>query len=205
MTTLLLVRHGATQMEGPRRFIGQVDPPLGEHGRQQADQTGQMLAGLNLVGIFSSDLVRAWQTAEYISRFHALAVTPLPELREIALGAWDGLSMRQVKTEQQRAWQDRGKNFAGFRPPGGESFGDLQRRVVPALTGLAARVTGKLLLVTHAGVIRVFLCHVLGRPLQALFDYKLDYGALTRIDLSDGHWRLKGLNLSPESFCTRMG
>ncbi len=200
MTSLFLIRHGATVAKTTRQFTGQIDPPLGTTGWRQASRVGCCLAGITLTGIFCSDLKRTRQTAGRICHFHSLAARPLSALREISLGAWEGLPMEQVRTSDPAAWEARGKDFAGFRPPGGESFGDLQRRVVPVLESMAATTTGTLVLVTHAGVIRVFLCHVLSSPLADLFGFKLDYCSLTRIDYLCGRWHLRALNLSPEAF-----
>ncbi len=119
-----------------------------------------------------------------------------PDWREIALGAFEGLSPAQARDRFPEEFRRRGEDFAGFRPPGGESFADLAARVAPAFGRLAAGAAGPLLLVGHAGVHRVLLCGLLGLPLKNLFRLPQDHAGLTRlVPDGAGGWRLAWLNL----------
>jgi probable phosphoglycerate mutase len=107
------------------------------------------------------------------------------------------MAMSQIRKQFPDLWQARGQDMAHFRPPGAESFFDLQQRAVPFICQLAARSTGNVLIVTHAGVIRVLLCRVLQIPLSHLFRIHLDYGGLTRIKDINGNPRVTAVNISP--------
>jgi probable phosphoglycerate mutase len=191
-----LLRHGEPDLTGERRFVGQVDPPLNERGLEQAHLWRRELASEEFDRICCSDLIRSHQTAEIISGDQSKRLTVVPQLREINLGAWDGLFMSEVQDRFPLEWKRRGENLTGFRPPGGESFADLQGRVVPQFDDLVANTSGKMLVVGHAGVNRVWLCHILGIPLNNLFRLAQEYGRLSIVDYSRESLRLMALNLT---------
>ena len=192
-----MLRHGETDLKGERRFVGQVDPPLNEKGLEQAHLWRRELHIEQFDRMYCSDLIRSYQTAEIIAGDQPERMTVVPELREINLGAWDGLLMSEVQERFALEWKWRGEDLAGYRPSGGESFGDLQGRVVPVFDELVADTSGNLLVVGHAGVNRVWLCHILGIPLNNLFRLAQDYGRLSIVDCSGEPLRLITLNSGP--------
>jgi broad specificity phosphatase PhoE len=193
---IFLLRHGATRADGHRRFIGQTDLPLSPLGRRQALAWRRWFAGRWLARVYTSDLRRAWDTARIVAGRGPFPEA-LPALREIHLGEWEGQAMEAVRHRFPMEFQRRGADLAGFRPPGGESFGDLQARVWPAFQRLSAQNPGDLLIVAHAGVIRVLVCRLLGMPLEHLFRLQQDTGALTILQRRKGGFRLQALNRPP--------
>jgi probable phosphoglycerate mutase len=112
--------------------VGQLDLPLSREGRHQARQWARYFSGMALDEIYSSDLGRSVQTARVIAAGQGREVQVLPALREIDLGAWDGLGFDELRAKAPAAFRRRGGDIAGFRPPGGESFRDVWQRVRPA-------------------------------------------------------------------------
>ena len=199
---LYLIRHGAIDTTQEKRFVGQIDPPLNPDGRKQSEQQGRQLRDISFPQVWCSDLKRAYETAEIVCRDRNLEMQPAPELREINLGQWDGVAMSQIREQFPDLWQARGKDIGHFRPPGAESFADLQQRVVPFIRHIAAQSAGNTLIVTHAGVIRVLLCQVLEMPLSHLFRIHLDYGGITLIKDINGMSQVMAVNLSPALLTT---
>jgi alpha-ribazole phosphatase len=195
---ILLLRHGDIETgNAEKRFIGQTDLPLNDMGRHQARYWRDCLSDLPLEYILSSDLRRCMETAGIIAARRGLTVTPHTGLREIQLGNWDGMTFQQVRQRWPDAFQRRGMDLARFRPPEGESFLDLQQRVVPVFEQASGQ-TGKLVLVVaHAGVNRMILCHLLGMPVENLFRITQGYGAMNLIDRQAGRFRISALNLLP--------
>ena len=195
---LYLLRHGDIATSKEKRFIGWTDIPLSQRGREQALAWRQAFGGLKFSGIWSSPLQRACETAALIAcscqHLFENAVQTAKELREIHLGTWDGVAMSHIQTQHPDLWRERGENIATFRPPEGESFADLQQRTVRFITRLAAENTGDLLIVTHAGVIRVVLCHALNAPLPHLFRIHIDYGGLTLIRTDNDTFHVHAVN-----------
>jgi len=194
---VFLLRHGLTD-GGDRRFVGQSDSPLTGYGRRQIEAWRRWMGPVSLTTIASSDLGRARETAAILATGRSVTPRVLTELREIHLGAWEGKSFDEIRTQQPEAFAQRGADLAGFRPPGGESFSDLQRRVMPAFRRLAAENRERLVIVGHAGVNRVILCHLLGLPLQHLFRLGQAAGALNILLPRPDGWRIEAVNLRPE-------
>lgn len=193
---IYLLRHGEIAGSEPRRFVGQQDKPLTPRGRAQARWWRDRLAPLEFKAIYSSDLSRCRQTAEVVAG--DAAVELVPALREISLGAWEGLSVAEVNQRFPGEYQRRGADVARHCPQGGESFTDLAGRVLPAFERLAAGPEGDLLVVAHTGVNRVIVCRALGLDLGHLFRLELDYGSLCLLARRDRQWVLHGLNLRPQ-------
>lgn len=200
MPRFYLLRHGEIDWPETDCFIGQVDPPLSAIGRRQAHAWNKQLGDTPLDGIWSSDLQRATETTATVFAGRAAEVRISSDLREIKLGAWDGMPRRWVKTEQPDLWRARGRNLAGFRPPQGESFLDLQERTVRRVEQIAADAGGAVCMVTHAGVIRVLICRWLQMPLANLFRIRLNYGSLSIVDYTPERIEVCALNLMPPGF-----
>lgn len=194
--TIYLLRHGAIQSpeSGKRHYIGQKDLPLNDMGLAQARSWADYFAGEALDEICCSDLTRCLETAQLIGVRCSLVPRAMPALREIHLGAWEGERFDTIKALYPLSFEQRGDVIADHRPPGGESFRDLQHRVWPVFETLARRHQRKTLIVTHAGVIRVLLCRLLGMPLENLFAIGQAYGALNIIDILPRGYCLQVLN-----------
>jgi alpha-ribazole phosphatase len=195
MTLLYLLRHGAIDRAEADCFLGQTDAPLSAEGRLQAYALRNELHNLEFSAVWSSDLTRAAETAGIIFAGRATGVQTCKKLREIKLGEWDGLTRDRVRESHPGLWRARGDDLADFRPPGGESFRDLQERVVPQIAMIAKETPGTACIVTHAGVIRVLICHVLQIPLSNLFRIRLEYGSVSIVSCSPGRVEVCALNL----------
>ena len=193
---LHLLRHGETVPEEPWRFLGQREVPLSDTGRVQARWWRTVLADVPFQVVACSDLARCRETAEILLEGRNLPLQVLPGLREINLGAWDGLSKAEVQARFPGQFQARGADMAGFRPAGGESFQDLQERAWAALEPLLAG-PGPVLVVGHAGVNRALLCKALGLPLQNLFRLGQDPGCRNILEWGPQGARLVLLNERP--------
>ena len=195
---VLLLRHGDPLSESDeRRFTGQTDPPLSHVGRRQAKCWQERLSGVPIARIISSDLSRCMETARILCADRPIIVEPLARLREINLGGWDGMTFRRVRKRWPDAFRQRGLEMARFRPPGGESFLDLQQRVVPVFEEAVDQAGGNLMIVAHAGVNRMILCHLLGIPPENLFRIDQDYGAMNLIGRHANGYRVQAINLRP--------
>lgn len=193
---IYLLRHGDSSQDKIKRYIGQADLPLNAVGRAQASRWQRELAHVSLERIFCSDLSRSLETARIITKGRNEPVRPLHKLREINLGAWDGLSFADVQRLYPSEYERRGADMVTYRPPGGECFADLAARVVPLFVEIAHGLSGNLLIVGHAGVNMVIICHILGMPLENLFRIRQDYGCMSIIDFDGNSMRLRKMNLS---------
>lgn len=194
---LYLMCHGDSRRDDVKRYIGQTHLPLNEKGIEQAKYWQQKLSSICFCRIYCSDLVRSLETARIIAQDRQISICALPELREIHLGSWDGVSVMEVRQRFPEEYERRGENLSDYRPPTGESFSDLRRRIVPVFERIAGGMEGNILIVGHAGVNRTILCHVLGMPLANLFRIEQPYGSMSIIACKGNSFRLRCMNLLP--------
>ncbi len=184
---LFLLRHGQIRGHETKRFIGQTDVPLDSIGRNQALSWHKDFSSLNFNRVYSSSLERCKKTAQLICPHHDIHIDH--RLNEINMGDWDGKSFMKIKKIRPEAFKKRGDNIYRFKPAKGESFQDLSSRVLPFFNKLESsrmKVKNKshlTLVVTHAGVIRVFLSHLLHLKPEELFTIKMNYGQLFVVTL----------------------
>ena len=172
-TTIFLIRHGETDANRNQVYQGQAGDGLNALGREQALRLAARLAdvGVRFDALYSSDLARAFETAEIVG--DCLRVTPIPEpgLREVYLGAWQGLSYTDVEAQfpdEVAAWR-RGEDI---RRGGGESYADLQARMLATLDRLALGHAGGVVgAVSHGAAIKLFIAAVLSIPMTHLRHY----------------------------------
>ncbi len=194
---IYLLRHGEIENPGGKRcYIGRQDLKLNEKGRSQACSWAEQFADVELESIYCSPLRRCLETAEIIGTRCGLTPEPVRAMQEINLGTWEGQRMETIRTRHPKDFSRRGEELADFRIPGGESFSDLQQRSWSAFEELASRHRRPVLMVTHAGVIRVVLCRLLGIPLQHLFRIGQTYAGLTLVHRGPAGYRLQSLNLT---------
>jgi probable phosphoglycerate mutase len=154
-TTLLLVRHGQSTWNAAGRWQGHADPPLSALGQEQARQAGARLASDGRVdAVVTSDLQRAHRTATLVAGVLGLDPVVDERVRERDAGEWAGLTRDEI----ERDWP--GYLAEHRRPPRFEDDATLLARVLPALADLGARhAGGRVLVVTHGGVVRTVERH----------------------------------------------
>ena len=191
-TRIIAVRHGETAWNVDTRLQGHLDIELNDKGLWQAQRVAQALAQEQIGAVYSSDLARAWQTAQAIAEHHGLTVQPEPRLRERAFGDFEGrtfLDIERELPEQAERWRKRDPEFAP--PGGGESLLQFRARVTAAVAHLAARHPGELLvLVAHGGVMDLLYRAATGQELQAPRTWLLGNAHINRM-----LWTGQGLTL----------
>jgi len=193
--TIYLVRHGKIQLEdGQRRYIGQLDLLLSDEGLRQAHLLQKRLEPADIAAVYCSDLSRSRQTAEIIAAHRDVPVKARQDLREIALGEWEGSTFADIARRFPDKFRARGADIAYYRVPGGESFADCGKRVIAAFHDLLVSSPGNILIVGHAGVNRLLLCHVLGMPLANLFRIVQEYGCLNIIHCAGFGYQVRAVN-----------
>jgi broad specificity phosphatase PhoE len=166
VTTILLARHGESDWNAARRWQGHADRPLTERGRAQALALAERLRSVPLEAVYASDLRRARQTAEAVAERQGLEVTVLPELREVDVGTWSGLTRTEAEArfpDGFRRWLDGGPGWED-----GETYEDMSKRVERAVQRIAAeRPDERVLAVAHGGPIRAVHALALGLDVHA--------------------------------------
>lgn len=161
MTTILLARHGESDWNLAGRWQGHADRPLTDRGRAQARALSERLAGIELDGVYSSDLARARETAAIVAAPRGLPVRELATLREVDVGGWSGLTRAEAEERFPEAY---GRWIAGGEGwDDGESYDQLTDRVVGAVRAIADQhPRDRVLVVAHGGSIRAIHAAALG-------------------------------------------
>ena len=181
--TIFLIRHAEpVRIDQQKRYVGQQDMDVSPFGRHQAEELSNIFRHCPVQSVFTSDLLRAVSTATCIARGHCSHPEIIKEFREINLGSWDGKTFQEVQNKFKEEYTQRGLDIVNYRTPGGESFADLQARVIPAFTRVADKMLGSIVIVAHAGVNRVILCHLMQKSLEELLSIPQDYAAVNIIE-----------------------
>ena len=192
---LIFIRHGSSTWNEERRIQGQLDPPLSARGEDQAARLAERLKDKKPAGFYSSDLSRAAATAGAIAARIGREPMLMPELREIALGEWEGLDREQIRAAYPQQWEQWTSSPTWDLVPGSEGTSAFEARVGAALDDLLGRHrTGEVLIVTHGGVIQVALLRILGRGSNGLFPFTIENTSLTVLEGRPGRWVVARVN-----------
>jgi len=180
VTTIDLLRHG--EPVGGKKYRGQIDDPLSEAGWQQMRQA--VADHCPWDRIISSSLSRCHDFARELAECHALPLHSETRLMEIGFGEWEGRTASELMTEDPellfRFWSDPLNNT----PPGAESLQEFESRVAAAWNDMLQQYPGEhLLVIGHAGMIRMLVRQVLGVPLENVFRLRVDLAGITRIEV----------------------
>ena len=195
-TRIYLVRHGEVEGAGVPRYNGHADVGLTPRGVNQYHELKGRFTEARITACYASDLTRCAVGARILGDH--LGVEPVlePNLRELNIGIWEGITWAELQARYPEEWQARLADIVGYRVPGGENLLDLEARVMPVIDRIVARHRGEeVLVVAHGGANRVILLNAIGAPLASLFNIEQHYGSLNIIDYyADGKAVVKLLN-----------
>jgi alpha-ribazole phosphatase len=193
---LYLIRHGEIDPAATGKLIGHTDVALSERGVEKARRLAEKLANVRLDAIYSSDLRRAYQTAEIIAERNQVRAQPSAAWREINMGMWEGRTLAALNDEAPEQVSALLCDPASFEYPGGESFAAFTKRIQVALDQLLqTNPGGEIALVVHGGVCRAIIGGVLEIPMRNWLRLAQDYGCLNVITWHDLQPMLVSLNL----------
>jgi probable phosphoglycerate mutase len=190
-TRIIAIRHGETTWNVDARIQGQIDIELNMTGRWQAQRAAQALANEEIAAIYSSHLLRAWETAGAIAKATGQRAQAVEALRERGFGVFEGKTFAQIEAnwpDQALCWRKRDPLWS---PAGGESLQDLRQRIVAAASELGQRHLGEqIVLVAHGGVLDVLYRVATGQDLQTPRTWNLGNATINRL-----LWTPEGLTL----------
>jgi alpha-ribazole phosphatase/probable phosphoglycerate mutase len=180
-TTIDLIRHG--EPVGGKKYRGQTDDPLSEKGWvQMRAAVGTQRPWCRIV---SSTLSRCSAFAQDLAQTHSLPLELDDRLKEIGFGAWEGHTSEQLQAMDPLAYARFFDDPVKHRPPGAEPLHEFRDRVIAAWDELLERHAGRhVLVVAHAGVIRMVIRHVLDIPLERMYRIHVGNASLTRVQIA---------------------
>lgn len=144
---IFLARHGSSQWNIQKRISGQLDPPLSKKGEEQAEYLKCVMRSVGLSAIYSSPMTRSLETARQSAEDQGLTIHLKEAIKEINLGILQGRIPDESDLEAQFLFRQWEKDKIHFRIPGGETFLDLQKRVIPCLRDILDKEDGSTILI----------------------------------------------------------
>jgi ribonuclease H / adenosylcobalamin/alpha-ribazole phosphatase len=184
VTTLVLVRHGATSLTESKRFsggLGGSNPGLTDEGRAQVREVAEWLAPLGeaVETVVTSPVRRTRESAEILAERLGLDLVEEPGFAEMEFGTWDRMTFAEVR-EQRSEELEQWLGNLDVAPGGGESFRDVHRRVLAGLARLLERYAGRtVIVVSHVTPIKTLVAHAVDAPLSALFRMELSTASVS--------------------------
>lgn len=160
MKTIIMVRHGESETNVRKVFTGQLDAPLTDAGRQQANLMAQYLDKFRVDKIYASSLERAVETAQAIAMRQNCPMKTCDELREINSGLWQGLTFTEIAEKYPQTYVGWKENIGLATPDGGETCKQLYARVTRFLENVLTESEETICLVCHATPIRMMESYI---------------------------------------------
>jgi len=182
VTRLLLLRHGRTAWNAQGRYQGQTNVALDTAGRGQARLLADRLRHEDIDALYASDLQRAWETAQAVSRVQGLSIEPEPRLREISFGAWEGKTHNEIEEHEAEALHQWYADPVHTSPPGGEMLSGVVERVRAAYEDLLElHEDDTVAIVAHGGTLRVLLCIALGLQPSHYWQFNIHQASISEL------------------------
>ena len=189
VTTLVVVRHGATALTAEKRFsggLGSSNPGLTDEGRSQVREVAEWLSPIGEVVdvVITSPVRRTRESAEILAEQLGVDLVEEPRFAEMEFGAWDGLTFAEVHDQRP----DEIESWLGsldVAPAGGETFREVEKRVLDGLSRVLESYAGKtVVVVSHVTPIKVLVAHAVDAPLTALFRMELSTASVSVVSFS---------------------
>ncbi len=196
---IYLLRHTDPQnyrsnMQARCCIGGCTDVSLSNHGQIQAQKLKEYFDNKAIDLIYSSPMKRCIETAKIIAN-QKKRIVLTEQLREINMGAWEGLTFEEIRDQYQKVYDARGKDILNIAPPGGESFVDCAARVNRAFKSILENSHGNIIIISHAGANRTILSKLSETPLSDLLKIPQEYGCINHLyQDQNGKILVKALN-----------
>ncbi len=192
---LILVRHGETEWNRVGRCQGFSDVELNKNGREQINELAKSLKDKSISAVYSSDLIRALDTAKAIANYHNLGVEVDPDLREMNQGDLEGLTFVEIRERYASLLTNWVGNPEAVKLPGGESLKELQDRAWRAVERIYIKHQDQTVVaVSHNLTIITLLCRFKGIGLEEFRSFKLKAASKNVILFRNGHFNVNVLN-----------
>jgi alpha-ribazole phosphatase len=182
-TRIFFVRHGDTIDEETKKvYKGSIDIPLSDRGRQRIARASEFLSRFKMDFIYTSALSRCIESGKIIAEKQGVSIETESALNELGFGLWEGMSFDEIRERYPREIELWLKDFETHTPPQGEPMRDAQQRSVAKFKEIADKHRGQnIVIVCHAGILRLIICSILDLKLSGMFRISQDYGCIDMV------------------------
>jgi broad specificity phosphatase PhoE len=193
MLEILLIRHGQTDWNRDRRIMGRKAVPLNMAGRGEARALARALKNVAIDVIYTSPVRRAVETARHLRNGRRVRIRHAPEMAEIDYGHWIGKTFEEVIPE--KAFRVYHKTPRKAQAPGGEHMREVFDRTIRFIEKIRKKhKMGRIVVVSHADVIKTILVHYLGMDYNHLLKFRIDNASLSLLWFHKDHARVMSIN-----------
>jgi len=172
VTVLYLIRHGETDWNKEGKYTGQTDIPLNEIGRQQVREAAKALKIHNPKVIYTSDLIRAVETAQLIAKELHIPIIQDKRLREINQGEWEGLHISEIHSRYGNQFISHRDNPLIVSAPNGESIAEVKTRVIDFLNEITVKHPSEQIVISsHGLVLGIIRTIAMDIPINKVFEF----------------------------------
>lgn len=189
---LYCVRHGQSVFNAENRIQGQLDPPLSDLGRRQAQATADRLGKFPIEAVYASPLDRAHSTAEPLALALGLEIQTDDRLKEINVGIYQGMLWAEVREQHPEFTEKWTTQDPDFVIPEGESRRQLMQRGAEVLTMIQEAGHQHVAIVSHGAILTAAFKALFGIPVE-LNPFSLHNASITKIKW-DGQYRMRLYN-----------
>lgn len=199
-TTIYLIRHGQSKANEKEVFAGFYNIELTQKGKDQAKLTANFLKEIKPDYIYSSDLIRAYDTATFTAENYGMEIIADQQLREMDAGEWDGLTLTEIKNKYEKEFYLWRNDIGNAYCHGGETTRQVQERIVKKVTEIAKAHKDKVVFIfSHATAIRTFSAYCKGLTFDQMKDLPWPSNAsVTKVQFENDKFEL--LEYSIDSF-----
>ena len=186
---IYIVRHGETDWNAQEKIQGKICVSLNKKGREQAESIARHLKNIPIDAFYVSPLARALETASIIAKYHPHAgFTKIPELKEQSFGDLEGKLIADIIHMHPAFDWEKALQYPDFHPGNGESLHDIHKRVSRFVKKILKTSKGRtIIIVSHAGTLRILIGALLGIPIKDLASIHLYNASLSLVEYSDIH------------------
>jgi alpha-ribazole phosphatase len=195
LSRIYLVRHGETDWNKEDRCQGCLDIELNSEGIRQAEAVAQRLSNEEIHLIYTSNLKRAYRTAEIIGQKSNLEIIKNEALNEIHFGAWEGLTFSEMRNRSDYNYSDWRLSPHTVQFPGEGSLLNVQKRVMKYVDEIISQNKGKnILIVSHGGVLKLIILGLLGIGIEAYTKFYIANTSVSIVNVDKDRNYLRTLN-----------
>lgn len=189
-----LIRHGQTDANLGKKFCGVTDVSLNAKGKVQAEKIAEELKDYSIDAIWSSDLKRAYRTAQAINQYHELSIQKNIQLREMNFGLYENMSFDAIEKKYPGFEEQLMNESYNFKYPSGESLKEAYDRANAFLDKCLESPHDELVIVAHAVIIQSMITRVISGNLENYWRIRINNATLNTLVLNDEYLFLECLN-----------
>ncbi|WFD09552.1 histidine phosphatase family protein [Tepidibacter hydrothermalis] len=195
MIKFIFIRHGLTLDNESMKLSGFIDSELSDLGKKQVKQTSVRLKDEKIDLIYSSPLKRAMNTAKEISKINSLDINICDEFKEMNFGDFEGLTFKEIEANHKEEYERLKNGSFEYSFPNGENMIGFHDRISNKIDHIIKNYDGKtVLIVSHAGVIRACLSHLISKDHTYHWNFKIDNCSMTIVEVVDNFSVIHNLN-----------